>query len=57
MKNVVVTDWSTEEAMTFVVTGGTNAPDKIRYNNPKSPSDIELTEKSNTNQDNATEKN
>lgn len=57
MKNVVVTDWSTEEAMTFVVTGGTNAPDKIRYNNPKSPSDIELTEKSNTSQDNATEKN
>jgi hypothetical protein len=51
-----VTDWSTEEAMTFVVTGGTNAPDKIRYDNPKSPSDI-MTEESNTNQDNTAGKN
>lgn len=34
IKDVVMTDWSTEEAMTFVVTGGTNAPDKIRFSNP-----------------------
>ncbi len=33
-KDVVITDWSTEEAMTFVVTSGTNAPKKIRF--PKS---------------------
>ncbi|WP_218141680.1 DUF502 domain-containing protein [Nitrosomonas sp. Nm51] len=33
IKNVVMTDWSTEEAMTFVVTGGTNAPERIRYSN------------------------
>lgn len=35
VKNIVMTDWSTEEAMTFVVTGGTNAPDKIHYDNPR----------------------
>jgi len=33
IKNVVMTDWSTEEAMTFVVTGGTNAPEKIHFSN------------------------
>ncbi len=38
VKNIVMTDWSTEEAMTFVVTGGTNGPDKIRYDNPRPPS-------------------
>ncbi|MCP5242236.1 MAG: DUF502 domain-containing protein [Burkholderiales bacterium] len=35
IKNIVMTDWSTEEAMTFVVTGGTNAPENIRYSNPE----------------------
>ncbi len=35
MKDVVMTDWSTEEAMTFVVTGGTNAPEKIHFSNQK----------------------
>jgi len=35
MKDVVLTDWSTEEAMTFVVTGGTNAPDNVRFSNLK----------------------
>jgi uncharacterized membrane protein len=54
MKNVVMTDWSTEEAMTFVVTGGTNAPDKIRYDNPKSPSDTK-TEKSSASQESTSE--
>ena len=33
MKDVVMTDWSTEEAMTFVVTGGTNAPENLRFSN------------------------
>ena len=30
MDEVILTDWSTEEAMTFVVTGGTNAPDQLK---------------------------
>jgi len=55
LKDVVMTDWSTEEAMTFVVTGGTNAPEKIRFANsesPKSPSPVqsETKEKPNLNQ-------
>jgi uncharacterized membrane protein len=54
IKNVVMTDWSTEEAMTFVVTGGTNAPDKIRYDNPKSPSDT-MNGKNKTSPDSASE--
>ncbi|MBA2483188.1 MAG: DUF502 domain-containing protein, partial [Nitrosomonas sp.] len=33
MEDVVMTDWSTEEAMTFVVTGGTNAPENLRFYN------------------------
>lgn len=31
IEDVVITDWSTEEAMTFVVTGGTNAPENLRF--------------------------
>lgn len=31
LENVVETDWSVEQAMTFIMTGGTNAPDKLRY--------------------------
>lgn len=31
MENVMLTDWTTEEAMTFVVTGGTNAPESLRF--------------------------
>ncbi len=37
IKDVVMTDWSTEEAMTFVVTGGTNAPENIQYFTSKDP--------------------
>lgn len=33
LEDVVMTDWSTEEAMTFVVTGGTNAPENLRFSN------------------------
>lgn len=29
--DVVQTDWTIEEAMSFVMTGGANAPDKVRY--------------------------
>lgn len=28
---LIYTDWTMEEAMTFVMTGGTNAPDRIRF--------------------------
>lgn len=28
-----MTDWTMEEAMSFVMTVGTNAPDTIRFNN------------------------
>lgn len=31
LDNVVQTDWTIEEAMSFVMTGGANAPDKVRY--------------------------
>lgn len=31
LDEVVQTDWTMEEAMSFVMTGGTNAPDHIRY--------------------------
>ncbi|MCP5246464.1 MAG: DUF502 domain-containing protein [Burkholderiales bacterium] len=40
IKDVVMTDWSTEEAMTFVVTGGTNAPENINFSNPQNPQEI-----------------
>ncbi len=31
LDDVVQTDWSMEEAMSFVMTGGTNAPDRLRF--------------------------
>jgi uncharacterized membrane protein len=31
MERVTATDWTIEEAMRFVITGGTSAPDAIRY--------------------------
>ena len=31
MDDVVMTDWTMEEAMSFVMTGGTTAPDRIRF--------------------------
>ena len=34
LKDVVQTDWSVEEAMAFVMTGGTNAPDELPFSNP-----------------------
>jgi uncharacterized membrane protein len=34
LEKVVQTDWTMEEAMSFVMTGGTNAPDRVRYTNP-----------------------
>lgn len=37
LADVVQTDWTMEEAMTFVVTGGTNAPDSVRFANPAPP--------------------
>jgi len=35
MENLVLTDWTTEEAMTFVVTGGTNAPESVHFTQNK----------------------
>jgi uncharacterized membrane protein len=34
LDDVVQTDWTMEEAMSFVMTGGTNAPDRIRFTQP-----------------------
>lgn len=34
LEDVVQTDWTMEEAMTFVVTGGTAAPETIRFSRP-----------------------
>ena len=33
IENLVATDWTVEEAMTFIISGGAIAPDKIRYDN------------------------
>lgn len=33
LDQVVQTDWTVEEAMAFVMTGGTNSPDSVRYDN------------------------
>jgi uncharacterized membrane protein len=35
MDEVVPTDWTLEQAMTFVMTGGTNAPDQLRFDKPR----------------------
>jgi uncharacterized membrane protein len=34
LENLVSTDWSMDEAMTFIISGGAVAPDHIRYENP-----------------------
>jgi uncharacterized membrane protein len=34
LADVVMTDWTMEEAMSFVMTGGTNAPENVRFHNP-----------------------
>lgn len=34
LDEVVQTDWSMEEAMSFVMTGGANAPDRVRFTPP-----------------------
>lgn len=34
LADVVTTDWTMEQAMSFVMTGGTNAPESVRFNNP-----------------------
>lgn len=34
LEDLVQTDWSVEEAMAFVMTGGTNAPDELSFSNP-----------------------
>ncbi|MCD6706401.1 MAG: hypothetical protein LT080_08110 [Thiobacillus sp.] len=34
LADVVMTDWTMEEVMSFVMTGGTNAPENVRFNNP-----------------------
>lgn len=39
MDDVILTDWTAEEAMTFVVTGGTNAPENLRFSRPPKPQD------------------
>ena len=39
--DVVATDWTVEEAMTFIMTAGTNSPESVRFRN--SPSDADGT--------------
>jgi len=36
LDKLVGTDWTIDEAMNFVVSGGAVAPDSLVYNNPKS---------------------
>lgn len=35
IENLVSTDWSMDEAMTFIISGGAVAPDRIQYTNDK----------------------
>lgn len=37
LEDVVQTDWTVEEAMSFVMTGGTNARDELAFTNPPAP--------------------
>lgn len=37
LERVIPTDWSTDEAMTFIISGGTVSPENIRFDRPKSP--------------------
>jgi uncharacterized membrane protein len=37
LDRIIPQDWSVDEAMTFVVSGGTTAPDTIRYTRPGAP--------------------
>jgi uncharacterized membrane protein len=39
MENVVLTDWSIEEAMSFVITGGTNAPERVDFGHRRAGAD------------------
>lgn len=39
LDDVVQTDWSVEEAMSFVMTGGTNAPEGLRFDKAPPPAD------------------
>ena len=34
LERVVPTDWSADQAMTFIISGGTVAPEQIRFNKP-----------------------
>jgi uncharacterized membrane protein len=38
--DLVQTDWTVEEAISFVVTGGANAPDSVRFSNPVAASKV-----------------
>jgi uncharacterized membrane protein len=42
LADVVMTDWSVEEAMTFVMTGGTNARDSLRFSKPAAGGEGEI---------------
>lgn len=35
LERVIPTDWGTDEAMTFIISGGTVAPENIRFGKPK----------------------
>ena len=37
LEDVVLTDWTVEEAMTFVMTAGTTSPDQVRFRNSPPP--------------------
>ena len=39
LNKLVSTDWSMDQAMTFIISGGAVAPEIVRYNN-RPPSDI-----------------
>ncbi|MEJ2360861.1 MAG: DUF502 domain-containing protein [Gammaproteobacteria bacterium] len=38
IESLVATDWTMDEAMTFIISGGAVAPEHIKYENPAEPS-------------------
>jgi uncharacterized membrane protein len=40
IERITETDWTMEEAMRFIMTGGTNAPDTIRYGHDPAPAEV-----------------
>ena len=41
LRSIIYTDWTFDQAIAFIVTGGSSAPDEIRYGQPAAPDDTD----------------